>query len=65
VKTTYQDRQQQKKSERDEMLERAKKRDITVRAKGGMAGVHCVEMDVRELARLLDRLEEGEPRKTA
>jgi hypothetical protein len=56
----YIDRQKQKRAERAEVLEHAKRMGVTIRAKGGMAGVQRVEMDVRELARLLDRLEGAE-----
>lgn len=60
MKQTYAERKKQQEIDRDNVLERAKKMDVTARAKGGMAGVHRVEMDVRELDRLLDRLEEAE-----
>jgi hypothetical protein len=47
---------QQKADERNQIMDRAKRAGVKMRARGGWACAGRVEMDLGELARLLDRL---------
>ncbi len=62
MKNDWLERQQKQAAERNDILERAKRAGVRVRPRGkGASFAYRVEMELTELERLLERLENKKP----